>query len=212
LVVVRSVIENPAVPARPAQVYETTIYDRESGQWFSVASVPVRSLADEDAVSVASYLAGGEAAQPASVESWRLPFLLDAVLRRYPSLDWEWERWEHRDRFFLYPNRDGPSAFAQQLAYDRVLPVESSPLTGRSLSELLVSGGIVTAYVTHHPAIVFAGPAGVFLCTVARHLGDGIGIPMRDRLWRALGASEESLNRDADTSDDEPDEDEQGDD
>jgi hypothetical protein len=158
----------------------------------------MRSLVDEDAARVASYLAGDDMARAATVEPWSLPFLIDAVLRRYPSLGWEWERWEHLDRFVLYRNRAGPSPFAQHLAYDRIVPVESSPLTSRSLAELFVGGGAaVTAYVTHHPALIFAGPSGVFLCTVARHLGDGVGIPMRDRLWRALGASDESLRRDA---------------
>jgi len=194
------------MPTRLAQVYETTIYDRESGLWFALASVPTRSLADEGATKVASYLAGDEPVRSATVEAWSLPFLLDAVLRRYPSLGWEWERWEYLDRFILYRNREGPSAFAQQLAYEPIVPVESSPLTKRLLSELLASGSIVTAYVTHHPLLIFAGPAGVFLCTVARHLGDGIGVPARDRLWRALGASDESLHRGTDEPEEEDDE------
>lgn len=185
------------MPALPSQIYETTIYDRESGQWFSLASAPLRSLADRDAVGVAAELAGDDGAHVATVEPWSLPFLIDALLRRYPSLGWEWDRWEHLDRFVLYRNRDGPSAFAQHLAYQRIVPVESSPLTNRSLTELFVAGGgAVTAYVTHHPALILAGPTGVFLCTVARHLGDGIGVPLRDRLWRALGASEDSLRHD----------------
>jgi hypothetical protein len=184
------------MPVRPAQIYETTVYDRESGQWISLASAPLRSLADRDAAELATEIAGDDGAHVATIEPWGLPFLIDAVLRQYPSLGWEWDRWEHLDRFVLYRNRDGPSAFAQQLAYDRIVPVESSPLTSRSLAELFVGGGAVTAYVTHHPALILAGPAGVLLCTVARHLGDGIGVPMRDRLWRALGASEDSLGRD----------------
>ena len=199
------------MPAHPTQIYETTVYDRDSGQWLSLASAPIRSLPDSDATRIASYLAGDDAARVATVEPWSLPFLIDAVLRRYPSLGWEWERWEHLDRFVLYRNREGPSAFAQRLAYDRIVPVESSPLTSRSLTELLVGGAAVTAYVTHHPALIFAGPSGVFLCTVARHLGDGVGIPMRDRLWRALGASAESLSRDAEPDAESDDEDREGD-
>ena len=72
-----------------AQIYESTIYDRESSQAFGFVTVPGRSILDgiqtPDAVSYAERLgleeprfSLGEPLRIEPVEAWAVPFLIDA--------------------------------------------------------------------------------------------------------------------------------------
>src|SRR5207245_2461080 len=92
------------------------------------------------------------------VEAWSLPFFLDGLLRPWSAseLPYEWRF------YFDIPNRRGPSAFAQYLAFARILPFEASPLEAKSLSELVVGGGVSAAlgYLTGHPLLVFEVSGG----------------------------------------------------
>lgn len=82
---------------QPTQLYETTIYDRETSAGVGFVVVPARSIAQEerpDAADLAARLGlQADADDPfgrgmglAPVEAWSLPFLIDAALGRFPDL------------------------------------------------------------------------------------------------------------------------------
>jgi hypothetical protein len=174
----------------PVQVYETALYDRNGGQGFRFVTVPVRSLSAEEVppVEVIAQRVGLDSVDPRGaprvepVEAWSLPFLIDAAMGRpdFPSL------WE--ERFWLPPRvRRGPSEFAQYLAFAPVIPFESSPLSGKSLSDVITAAGgsagaAVGAFGTHEPLLLIAVPFGIVLCGAARGVGDALRIGLRARL------------------------------
>lgn len=171
-----------------AQVYETTILDRQSGRAFALATVPARSLPDSVVPPVKQVADRLEldGVNIAPVEAWSLPFLIDASLGRFPDFR-PFER--------LRPER-GPSEFAQYLAYAPVVPFESSPLAGKSLAEIItaVGGGTsasgVGALAAHDPMLLLTVPAGIIVYRAAWHIGDGIGIALRTLLLRLVGAED----------------------
>jgi hypothetical protein len=186
----------------PAQTYETTVHDRDSGKAFSFITVPARSLGSgDDEVPQTDVLARrlglnrdperASRRQPfvRDVSPWTLPFAIDIALGRD---DGDFYRWGpfFLDEHLLGPRdpaaRGGPSAFAQYLAYAQIVPFESSPLTPKSLSDLATAGGslggALGAYVTGDPLLLLTIPTGIIVCGAARGVSQALEIGLRAKL------------------------------
>lgn len=132
------------MPTSPPQTYSTALFDREGGRHVRFLVVPERSLdAPIEPPQLAARLGLREVPGPRpQLEPWNLPLLLDSMTNAYP-LDFPW--------IFELPFRGagrrggGPSAFAQYAAFAPVIPVEASPVKGRSLASLMTKGGAVGA-------------------------------------------------------------------
>lgn len=193
----------------PVQFYETTIHNRDGGRAFSFVSVPRRSLAnrvlqDVDAADVAGVLglreprygdAGAINVRP--VEAWSLPFLIDATLGRFEPFDLDEPFLSERFALRGLPRR-GPSPFAQYLVYSPVVPIESSPLGGKALSDLATAGsgigGALGAYATGEPLLLLTIPGGIVLCAAARGISDALRIGLRARLLDLMGVEDPESN------------------
>lgn len=175
------------VPAMEAvQVYETTIIDRDSGRGFKFVVAPRRYVANlevEDPDWVANLLGfdGLRYRRLIPVEAWSLPFLVDAALGRYPDFPWVLDVPGVGEG----PRGRGPSGFAQHLTSSPVVPVESSPLGGKSLAELVTATGSVGAavgcYASGDPLVLLVVPAGIVVCGAAHGVVEGLR-PRRRRL------------------------------
>jgi hypothetical protein len=177
-----------------AQVYETTIYDRESGQAVAFATVPARSLPQAETPAV-EYVARAFDLRPLEgtrarmariepVEPWSLPFLLDALLGRFPPFPYYFDPLEP-DR----PRR-GPSPLAQYLAYERVIPFESSPLGAASLASLVTATSTAGAALGYHatgdPILFLTVPAGIVVAGAALGIGAGTAIGLAEGVRHGL--------------------------
>jgi len=180
-----------------AQIYETTVYNRDTGRAFGFATAPARSFPERETPTMDRLVELGDlpdAIRIRPVEAWNLPFLLDAALGRFPDFPYEFH-------FYFDPlesarPRRTPSPFAQHLAYAPIIPFEASPLGGKSLAEVLTTAGtgtgaVVGAYAMQEPLVLVAVPAGIIVCKAASHVGDGIGIALRTLILRLVGAEVE---------------------
>jgi hypothetical protein len=194
------------------QLYETTIYDRESGRGFSFVTIPERAYAERmwhaDAADVAGMIGlqdgrsvNGAALRLGPVEAWSLPFLIDDLLDRY--LDFPDEFGLYFDPLEPRRPRRGPSRFAQYVTYAPVVPFESSPLSGQALGEVVTKsgmvGGAVGAYVTGDPLVVLVAAGGLILGGAAQGVSEALRIGLRSKLLGLMGV--EDPNR---PSDDDP--------
>jgi hypothetical protein len=186
----------------PAQTYETTIHDRDSGRAFTFITVPARSLGEgggdvQPPDMVARRL--GLSQQPdrpsqrrppmRDVSPWALPFAIDIALGREEEDFYRWGPFFLEEHLFgprRRHDRIGPSAFAQYLAYAQVVPFESSPLTPKSLSDLAAAGGgiggALGAYVTGDPLLLLTIPTGIIVCGAARGVSQALEIGLRSKL------------------------------
>jgi hypothetical protein len=164
----------------PVQFYETTIYDRDrAGQSFSFITVPARSFPDATTPPMAAvsealgtlFMDDGPRAFRRNLRPWGLPFLIDGALGRRRSF-----------RFFFDPDvpfgeKEGPSQFAEYLAFEPVIPFESSPLGTKALASLIGATGTTGAALgyaaTGEPIVLVTVPAGIVIAGVA--LGVGLG-------------------------------------
>lgn len=175
----------------PTQLYETVIVNRDhsdrlaEGAGLRIVTIPARSLVAGEVPPVerlAEELRFGESLRLAPVEGWSIPFLIDAIIGRFP----DGFPWMLEVPFTGGRRRgEGPSRFAQHIAYEPVIPFESSPLKGSSLAELLTRGGAAAGgavgIVEGNVLVVLAVPAGIILvgaarggrgCTAYRHQGE----------------------------------------
>lgn len=151
----------PGMPTEWPRFYSTALFDPAGGRQLRFLVAPERSLpkAPGGAGELADRLGLREAGRLEPLEPWSLPFLLDAMTGRgymaYPlGFEFPW-----RD---LPPRGRGPTGFAQEAVFAPLLPVEASPVRGRSLASLIVSGGATSAIglyaQTGDPvAVVYAG-------------------------------------------------------
>lgn len=204
-----------------AQTYETTIYNRDSGQAFTFVTVPGRSFADGIAAPNAAEFArrldlreprfgDGEAIRLAPVEAWSLPFMVDAVLGR-PLDDFVWPYEPYFMERYLQGRsrrRAGPSEFAQYLTYSPVVPFESSPLGQKALSDLATAGGgvgvAVGVYTTGDPLLLLVVPAGMIVCGAASGIADALRIGLRAKLLDLMGVDDPALPPDAPPTGEQP--------
>jgi hypothetical protein len=182
----------------PIQIYETTVFNREARvQAFSFVTVPSRSFPRgevppvhdvADALSVL-FMHDGPRAFRRNLRPWGLPFLIDGLLGRRDSF-----------RFYFDPDtpfgeKQGPSRFAEYLAFEAVIPFESSPLSSKALATLVggtTSAGAALGYAaTGDPIVLVTVPAGIVVAGVAIGLGagaaTGIAEGVRYQLCRLMG-------------------------
>ncbi len=128
------------------------------------------------------------------VEAWSLPFLLDALMGRWngPDFLYEWPL------YFDPPNRRGPSPFAQHLAFAPVVPVESSPLAGVALAELIGTGDVtgLLGHLEGHPVLLLKTVGVVILGYAVRGAGQAVQIRLRTGLLRIMGIRDERFEAD----------------
>ena len=84
--------------------------------------------------------------------------------------------------------------FAHIVVNEAPIPFERSPLEGLTLSAIadfsatgigaLLGFKAVAAGVLPGLVLVVAVPTGIVFCVAAKHLGDGIGLWLRDRIYR----------------------------
>jgi hypothetical protein len=171
----------------PVQVYETTIYNRERrGQKFSFITIPARSLPDGEVPSINEvarnlrvlFMDDGPRAFRRNLRPWGLPFLIDGALGRRDSF-----------RFYFDPDtpfgeKQGPSRFAEYLAFEAVVPFESSPLGAKALATLVGttgSAGAALGYAaTSDPIVLLTVPAGIVIAGAALGVGAGLATGLAD--------------------------------
>ena len=168
------------------QVYATTLYDPGRSRSLHFTIVPARSLRRpvEGPLQVARRLGlaplSDDRPYLRPVDGWSLPFLLDALTGSYPTnFPWVLE--------IPFPGAgrqgEGPTEFAQQVAYAQVIPFEESPVRGRSLAGLLTTGGATAAVAAYaesgEPVVIVVVAGAVILFT-------GVGVVAR-RLEVSLG-------------------------
>jgi hypothetical protein len=115
-------------------------------------------------------------------EPWALPQAIDVVISA------------SAETFSPDPLRR-PSAFAQYLAYEPVIPFEESPLGNKSLAGLLSASGSTGAWLvvaTGHPLLLFAVPAGIVLTYAATGIGEALQIGLRAKVLAMLGIYDDS--------------------
>jgi hypothetical protein len=185
----------------PVRIYETTIFDRSGGPGFRAVTAP-RSSKQERATPAAAALGfrplRGRSLSSMEVEAraWNLPFLLDGVLGRLLTSSGDLSLSVDP----LNPGRRGgrPSEFAEYLAYASIIPIEASPLAGKSLSELVTAAGGASAavgvYATGDPLLLLSLAAGIIVCAAARGVGDALRIGLRARLLTHLGVEDPNLD------------------
>jgi hypothetical protein len=177
----------------PVQVYETTIYNRERrGESFSFVTVPSRSLPRSEVPSV-DHVAGilrvlfmdeGPRAFRRNLRPWGLPFLIDGALGR-------------RDSFHFYFDPDtpfgekrGPSRFAEYLAFEAVIPFESSPLGAKALAALVgatsTAGAALGYAATGEPIVLVTVPAGIVIAGAAIGIGAGAATGLAEGIRHQL--------------------------
>jgi hypothetical protein len=186
----------------PVQVYETTIYNRDRrGQHFSFVTVPARSLPNREVPSVEHvarslsvlFMDDGPRGFRRNLRPWGLPFLIDGALGRRESF-----------RFYFDPDtpfgeKQGPSPFAEYLAFEPVVPFESSPLGSKALATLVgatsTAGAALGYAATGEPIVLVTVPAGIVVAGVALGVGAGaaMGIAegVRHQLRRLMGVPDD---------------------
>lgn len=188
--------EGDSRPMNPAQIYETTIFNRDRAEGVCISVVPLRSLQEPEIPSIESFgeflVIPGVVIRP--VEAWSLPFLIDQVTGNqrafgapFPDHPFDWP-------LRLRPNdQRWASPFAEHVSFAPVIPFESSPLQGNSLAGLVTSaGGLVGAYMTHDPLLIITVPGGIIVCRAALHIGDGIGIAAKTLILRLVGIEDDA--------------------
>lgn len=177
----------------PAQVYETTIYNRDCrGQAFTFVTVPSRSLPDRDVPSVERVaqalsvllMDDGPRAFRRNLRPWGLPFLIDGALGRRDAF-----------RFYFDPDtpfgeKQGPSRFAEYLSFEAIVPFESSPLGAKALATLIGATGTAGAALgyaaTGEPIVLVTVPAGIVIAGVAIGVGAGAAVGLAEGIRHQL--------------------------
>jgi hypothetical protein len=178
---------------QPAQLYETTIHNRDTGDAFSFAVVPRRSLAEyvdpNSWQSVVDVLGLEAPRAPEPVELWSLPFLVDSLMGRRVDYPWILEPGGSR-------RGQTPTPFAQYLTYAAEIPFEQSPLEGKSLAQILAGtsgvGSIVVGFAAGNPLMLVIVPAAIILCYGATGLGQGLQIILRTYALRLAGMEDQA--------------------
>lgn len=133
--------ERPRLP----QTFETTVLhpDSDSDLSWRFVIVPARSLRGED-IDLATAIQSLTLTNRRDIELSMLPFVIASMLSTTPDDN---IMTKARDLFASFmqnpPLPDDATAlrFAEQLAFDRVVPFEQSPLAAESLAAIASAGG-----------------------------------------------------------------------
>jgi hypothetical protein len=166
----------------PAQLYETEIYDRDTGAAFAFITIPRRSVVVPRIGDAEEVGAGLGLQRIREVASFDLAALIDATLI-YPD--------ELRSRQGVFATS---SPFARYLIDEPVVPFEASPLEGKPLAALIggpASGAsIAVGFLLGHPLIVVLVPAGIILCGAARGIAEALHVGLRARILQLMGVQD----------------------
>lgn len=138
------------MPTDPPAFYSTALLDPDGQRQLRFLVVPDRSLAADDvsgAGRITDRIGPPGAWRELDPQPWNLPFLLDAMMGRFGDLGYPF-RFEIFWRDVPSPSR-GPSQFAQYAVYAPVIPVEGSPIRGRSIASLIAKGGATAAVAVY---------------------------------------------------------------
>jgi hypothetical protein len=223
--------ESSRLPSAPtvARYYEATILDSPgSGAELKVISVP--HTPDLVARSVLSSLpAEHRLREPGFLRDFRIdmllepPVLVDAILATRPDhsrsyrgalADHEFPPPSLLDPIFLKDAANAIAArdpllyrFASRAALEPIIPVESSPLSGASLVELVKSTGASAALgyfaVGADPLLLVTVPLGVILLGGATGIAEGLkaGLAVRIASWLGGTPDQGGESRESGTSD-----------
>jgi hypothetical protein len=187
----------------PVQIYETTIYNRDRrGEHFSFATVPARSIQGGEVPSVDTlaqtlgvlFMRESPRAFRRNLRPWGLPFLIDGALGRRRSFH------IYFDPDTPFGEKEGPSPFAEYLAFEAVVPFESSPLGSKALATLVgatASAGAGLGYAANgDPIVLITVPAGIVVAGVALGIGagaaTGLAEGIRHQLRSVMGLVDDS--------------------
>jgi hypothetical protein len=181
----------------PAQVYLTTIYNRDRpGEGISFFTVPQRAInvvaPPPDAFAFADGLGFQRLQRIEPVGAWGLPFLVDTMLGSAPDFP-----------FIVEPPPSPPlprgvgrtpTPFAQYVTYAPVVCFEQSPVSGKSLAELVTTASGVSGAVgflqTDNWLLLLIVPGGIIICGAARGISEALRIGLRTRLLRWMGVDD----------------------
>jgi len=165
----------------PVQIYETTIYNRDRpGEQFTFVTIPARSARDNKVPSIDAlaqtlgvvFMSESPRAFRRNLRPWGLPFLIDGALGRRRSFHF------YFDPDTPFGEKEGPSQFAEYLAFEAVVPFESSPLGSKALATLVgatASAGAGLGYAANgDPIVLITVPAGIVVAGAALGVGAGV--------------------------------------
>jgi hypothetical protein len=163
----------------PAQVFATTLYDREQPQSsLSFVFVPKDSIKAGVALdlhSVSALVAPNAIVR--EIKPSYLPAALASMLKSTPP---------HGDPFSWAATGPVPGivsvdpnslGFAEYVAFSEVIPIQASPLVSKSLLSAAVSIGAKIGLIAGGltPLILLTVPAGIILCTAGVIFGAELG-------------------------------------
>jgi hypothetical protein len=165
---------------QPAQVYETTIFDRESGAGLTFVTVPLHALQYPDPSEALEAIGAALGFEPAElipgeeeVAEKRLADALDEMLA-YPT--------EQRGPWTVLKRRLGRPEFATYLASEATIPVEQSAVGGKTLTEILSSGGVAYGIAQGKPLTILMGLGTIILVGPAQVIGEWGTAKLRELL------------------------------
>ena len=161
---------------KPAQVYETTIFDRESGAGLTFVTLPLAALRYPNPSEAFEGISTVLKFQPVEGlifgeerERNRLAAALDAMLA-YP--------FEVR----ALGERVPPSEFAAYIANEATIPIEQSSVGEKTLVEILSSGGVAYGIARGRPLTILMGLGAIILIGPAEVIGQWGTAKLRELL------------------------------
>jgi hypothetical protein len=167
------------------QYYESSVYDRSSGEGFTFLTLPRRALAEHLSEVVLENGAPSHA------------YIFIAFLE--PSDSELVESGDEASLLSLIDRARGVDAhddFTRYLAHETIIPFESSPLDAKSLTEIASATGATAAlgyFGTDHPLILITLPAGIVICGAAIGVAEALRDGLRFKILKLLGLHDPSV-------------------
>ncbi|WP_141340267.1 hypothetical protein [Bradyrhizobium sp. USDA 3458] len=182
------------------QSYETIVFDEGRTYGFHMFVVPWRSVPPTFSNKSIELLSKDiKLTDPIDISPAYLPHALTALVPEGDPLP-NVESFNELRVAFGAAGRRPEFKFAQQVAFARIVPFESSPLTAEALASILVSGvagagavgigaklGIVAFGATTGPALLLAAAGGIVVVTLASSAGTEIGKGIAAKVQEWMG-------------------------
>ncbi len=190
-----------------AQIFETTIIEPSSQHAAHLIVIPSRSLYTEDYTSVEAFLPELELRLiTKDVGVSNLSRSLAVILSDSDAGD---EAVSMAASEGAIETKGGLGAitlsdmeFAEIVAFDKIVPIEQSPLSAEALATLVTkaSGPALGAFVGFvafgaTPMLLVGVPAGMIICGAARGIADALESGLRERLIGLLKERKSPLSR-----------------
>jgi hypothetical protein len=175
--------------SQPGQIYSTVLFDRYQPQSLSLYCAPARCFPNDVVPQLSDITTALEPGSPPArqIDPWHLPALLTYLLPDgdvFPSAPTLLiDQWIQGTPLAIDPYKLG---FAQYVAYVAPIPVEESPLKGKSLMAIAAAAGVQIGLIAgqYGPLVIITVPLGIVLCTAAMEFGPTLG----KRLAQLMGA------------------------